>query len=105
MTENRQGEKGCCPEGYIRKGGNCVLPEVTFTTLIMSLNSSALFHLGEIKNPETGESGKDLVLAKHTIDTLQLLKNKTRGNLIDKEDELLGHVLADLKLRYVKADS
>ena len=103
MTENEKNEKGCCPEGYIRKGGNCVLPEVTFTTLIMSLNSSALYHLGEMKNPETGQIGKDLALAKHTIGTLQLLKDKTKGNLIDKEEALLGHVLADLKMRYVKA--
>lgn len=79
------------------------MPEVTFTTLIMSLNTSALYHLGDIEDPETGRSGKDLVLAKHTIGTLQLLKDKTKGNLIDKEEELLGHVLADLKLRYVKA--
>jgi hypothetical protein len=102
MTENEKCGKGC-PEGYIHKGGTCVLPEVTFTTLIMSLNSSALFHLGDIQNPETGKTGRDLVLAKHTIDTLQLLKDKTRGNLNAKEDDLLGHVLADLKLRYVKA--
>ena len=103
MTENEKNEKGC-PEGYIRQGCNCVLPEVTFTTLIMSLNSSALFHLGEIQDPETGQTGRDLVLAKHTIDTLQLLKDKTEGNLTGKENELLGHVLADLKLRYVKAN-
>lgn len=104
MTENEKNEKRC-PEGYVRKGGNCVLPEVTFTTLIMSLNTSALFHLGDLQDPETGQTGRDLVLAKHTIDTLQLLKDKTKGNLIDKEDELLGHVLADLKLRYVKVNS
>lgn len=104
MSGNERNEKGCCPEGYVRKGGNCVLPEVTFTTLVMSLNTSALYHLGEIQNPETGKTGRDLVLAKHTIDTLQLLKDKTKGNLIDKEDGLLGHVLADLKLRYVKAN-
>ncbi|MCX5875455.1 MAG: DUF1844 domain-containing protein [Deltaproteobacteria bacterium] len=104
MTENEKNEKGCCPEGYIRQGGNCVLPEVTFTTLIMSLNTSALFHLGEMQDPETGQTGNDLVLAKHTISTLQLLKDKTKGNLSDKEEELLGHVLADLKMRYVKAN-
>ena len=104
MTENEKNEKGCCPEGYIRKGGNCVLPEVTFTTLIMSLNSSALFHMGALQDPETGQTGNDFALAKHTISTLQLLKDKTKGNLSGKEEELLAHVLADLKLRYVKAN-
>ena len=105
MTENEKNEKECCPEGYVRQGGKCVLPEVTFTTLIMSLNTSALFHLGDLQDPETGKTGRDLVLAKHTIDTLQLLKDKTKGNMTGKEEELLGHVLADLKLRYVKANS
>ncbi|MDG4476933.1 DUF1844 domain-containing protein [Thiovibrio frasassiensis] len=104
MTENEKNEKKC-PEGYVRQGCNCVLPEVTFTTLVMSLNSSALYHMGEIQDPETGQAGNDLALAKHTISTLQLLKDRTRGNLTDKEEELLGHVLADLKLRYVKASS
>ena len=80
------------------------MPEVTFTTLIMSLNSSALFHMGALQDPEAGRAGNDFALAKHTISTLQLLKDKTKGNLIDKEEELLGHVLADLKLRYVKAN-
>jgi hypothetical protein len=44
------------------------------------------------------------VLAKHTIDTLQLLKGKTAGNLTDKEKELLENVLYDLQMRYVKAN-
>lgn len=92
-----------CPPGQIRQGDRCVLPEVTFTTLIMSLNTSALFHLGEMVDPETGQKGRDLVLAKHTIDTLQLLKEKTAGNLTDKEQELLENALYDLRMRYVTA--
>ena len=92
-----------CPPGQIRQGDRCVMPEATFTTFIMSLNTSALFHLGELLDPETGKKGTDLVLAKHTIDTLQLLKNKTAGNLTEKETELLENVLYDLKMRYVKA--
>ncbi|MEW6501769.1 MAG: DUF1844 domain-containing protein [Thermodesulfobacteriota bacterium] len=92
-----------CPPGQVRQGGRCVLPEPTFTTFIMSLNTSALFHLGELVDPETGQKGTDLVLAKHTIDTLQLLKVKTAGNLTDKEKELLENVLYDLQMRYVKA--
>ncbi|MEW6593297.1 MAG: DUF1844 domain-containing protein [Thermodesulfobacteriota bacterium] len=92
-----------CPPGQVRQGGRCVLPEPTFTTFIMSLNTSALFHLGELVDPESGQKGTDMVLAKHTIDTLQLLKVKTAGNLTDKEKELLENVLYDLQMRYVKA--
>jgi len=94
-----------CPPGQVREGGRCVLPEPTFTTFIMSLNTSALFHLGEMVDPESGQKGTDLVLAKHTIDTLQLLKAKTAGNLTDREKELLENVLYDLQMRYVKVTS
>jgi len=91
-----------CPEGQVRRDGKCVMPEVTFTTLVMSLNTSALFHLGEISDPATGAKNQDLVLAKHTIDTLQLLVDKTKGNLNGEEQDLLKHVLYDLKMRYVQ---
>lgn len=90
-----------CPEGQVRKDGKCVMPEVTFTAFVMSLNTSTLFHLGEISDPQTGEKNQDLVLAKHTIDTLKLLEKKTRGNLNAEEQDLLKHILYDLKMRYV----
>ena len=90
-----------CPEGQVKKDGKCVMPEVTFTTLVMSLNTSALFHLGEISDPQTNEKAQDLVLAKHTIDTLKLLEDKTKGNLSGEEQDLLKHALYDLQMRYV----
>ena len=79
------------------------LPEVNFTTLIFSLSSSALFHLGEVADPQAGENKKDLPLAKHTIDTIAMLKEKTEGNLTEEEQKFMESVLADLKWRYVKA--
>ncbi len=79
------------------------LPEVTFTNLIMSLNTSTLFHLGEISDPQTGGTNKDLVLAKHSIDTLNVLQEKTKGNLNEEEDKLLQNILYELKLRFVNA--
>lgn len=98
-------EKECrkCPEGQVFRDGKCVLPEVTFTTFVMSLNSAALFHFGELADPETGKTAQDLTLAKHTIDTLALLKEKTAGNLTRDEENLLDTVLYDLKLRFVNA--
>jgi hypothetical protein len=101
MSEDKD-EKGCCG-GKIWKDGKCVLPAVTFTAFIMSLNTSALYHLGEIKDPVTGKLEKDLVLAKHAIDTLDLLKKKTNGNLSPEEEDILGNILYDLRLRYIKA--
>jgi hypothetical protein len=79
------------------------LPEVNFNSLIFSLSSSALFHLGEIADPQTGQKKTDLPLAKHTIDTIGMLKEKTKGNLDDEEEKFLEGILTDLRWRYVKA--
>ena len=79
------------------------LPEVNFSTLVFSLSSSALFHCGEIADPQTGEKKKDLPLAKHTIDTIAMLKEKTEGNLTEEEQKFVDSVLSDLQWRYVKA--
>ena len=98
------GEEKCnqCPEGQVLKDGKCVLPDVTFTAFLVSLNSSALFHLGEIADPVTGKKEVDLTLAKHAIDTLKLLQEKTKGNLSPEEKGLLEDMLFDLKMRYVR---
>jgi len=79
------------------------LPEVNFNSLIFSLSSSALLHIGEIADPHTGEKRQDLALAKHTIDIMAMLKEKTKGNLNEEEDKFLDNILTDLRWRYVKA--
>ena len=79
------------------------LPEVNFNSLIFSLSSSAFYNLGEIADPQTGEKHKDLPLAKHSIDIIAMLKDKTKGNLNEEEQKFLDNILADLRLRYVKA--
>ncbi|MCJ7603275.1 MAG: DUF1844 domain-containing protein [Desulfobulbaceae bacterium] len=98
-------EKKCRSGGGKMVNGKCAMPEVTFSAFIMSLNTSALFLLGEIADPETGARKQDLVLAKHTIDTLNVLKEKTKGNLTEEEENMLGKFLYDLQMRYVKAKS
>jgi hypothetical protein len=79
------------------------LPEVNFNSLIFSLSSSALLHLGEIADPHTGAKNKDLGLAKHTIDTIAMLKEKTAGNLDEEEAKFIEAILTDLRWRYVNA--
>jgi hypothetical protein len=79
------------------------LPEVNFNSLIFSLSSSVLLHLGELADPQTGEKRKDIALAKHTIDTIAMLKEKTQGNLNGEEEKFLESILTDLRWRYVKA--
>lgn len=79
------------------------LPEANFTSLIFSLSSTAFVHLGDIDDPQTGEKKKDLPLAKHTIDIIGMLKEKTEGNLTEEEQKFTDSILADLRWRYVKA--
>ena len=79
------------------------LPDIDFTTFILSLSASALMNLGQ--NPG-GPAATDhpppanLPMAKQTIDLLALLEEKTRGNLNGEEERLLTHVLTDLRLKY-----
>jgi hypothetical protein len=79
------------------------LPEVNFSTFIVSLSTEILFHLGEIPHPETGERQKNLPLAKHAIDTLVMLQEKTRGNLTEEEKKLLESMLYDLRMCFIRA--
>ena len=78
------------------------LPEINFSSLIFSLSSSALLHFGQIVDPQTGEKKKDLALAKHSIDTIAMLKEKTKGNLSDEEEKFVESILTDLRWQYVK---
>lgn len=102
MVENLS-SCGECPDGRVRDvSGRCVMPEVTFASFILSLNTSALYHMGELPHPETGQRIVDRELAKHTIDTLTLLAAKTKGNLDSDEQEFLTRILYELKMRFVK---
>lgn len=105
MTSSERPEEKCvsCGEGKVPDmEGKCVMPEITFSTFIMSLNTSALYHLGEIADPATGKSVVDIDLAKHAIDTLAMIQLKTQGNLEENEAELLKNILYDVKIRFVK---
>jgi hypothetical protein len=82
--------------------GPVSLPEVSFSTFVFSLSSSALVHLGEIPEPDSRNVRVDLAMAKQIIDTLGMLDEKTRGNLEPDEDRLLKTVLYDLRLRFVQ---
>ena len=77
-------------------------PEINFSTFIFSLNTSALLHLGEIPDPATGKPQEDLAMAKQTIDLIAMLQEKTKGNLAPDEENLVKHILYDLRLRYVQ---
>jgi hypothetical protein len=74
---------------------------VDFHTFVLSLGTSAMYHLGEIPDPDGGEAKVSLPLARQTIEILSMLAEKTRGNLSAEEDQLLTQLLYDLKFRFV----
>jgi len=77
-------------------------PTIDFYTFILSLGSSAFVHMGDAPHPETGEPvPANLPLAKETIDLLDMLREKTKGNLTPEEEKFLENILMDLRLRYV----
>jgi hypothetical protein len=103
MVEEKS-ESTVCGEGEVPdREGRCVMPEVTFSTFVMSLNTSVLYHLGELPDPETGRTVLNIDLARHAIDTLVVLEQKTKGNLSEEESELMKNILYDVKMRFVNA--
>ena len=80
------------------------MPVVTFSAFALSLASSALVHLGEVPDPESGQTTRNLNVAKHNIDILSMLRDKTSGNLDADEMRLIEAVLYELRLKYVMAD-
>jgi hypothetical protein len=95
-------------EDFQRKGSpeqETVLPEINFINFLFSISTSALIQLGEIEDPVSQQTVKNLPLAKQTIDLIGMLKEKTKGNLTPDEAKLMENILFDLRMRYVKATS
>ncbi len=79
------------------------LPEINFTNFLLSISTSALIQLGEVPDPVSKQSVKQLSSAKQTIDLIGMLQEKTKGNLSSEEEKLIEYILYDLRMRYVKA--
>jgi hypothetical protein len=78
------------------------LPEVTFSSFVLSLSTTVMYHLGDFPDPTTKKAERNLAAAKQTIDMLSMLRNKTTGNLDTDEKQLLEGILYELMIRYVK---
>ncbi len=104
-----EGKKSSNDKGFVMSDGaedvensSSPMPELTFSTFVFSLNSSALVHLGMINAPSSDKKIRDMSLAKQTIDILGILEAKTKGNLTDDEASLLKNILHDLRLMYLR---
>lgn len=76
-----------------------------FIELVMMQAQQGALFLGRIPNPETGKGEVNLEYARMFIDQLEMLQDKTRGNLSAEESQVLGGVLSDLRLAFVQASS
>jgi len=111
MTENKEEKQGFtmtdAPDDSTESEAAATedripLPEMNFSTFVVSLNASALMHLGLMEDPIQGNKVKNLELGKQTIDILVMLEEKTRGNLSIEEEKLLQNILYDLRINFVK---
>ncbi|MDO4839558.1 MAG: DUF1844 domain-containing protein [Desulfovibrionaceae bacterium] len=85
-----------------QQGFDGSLPEVTFSTFVISLGSSALVQLGEVPDPGTNTVQADPLMAKHIIDTLSMLQEKTKNGLTPDEKSLLDSLIYELRMKYVR---
>jgi hypothetical protein len=102
-------EAGAPPEEPDQSGQSdasaepAVLPEHTFGTFILSLATSVLVQLGELPDPISNQKEMNLPLARQTIGLIEMLEQKTRGNLTADEGRLLESMLYDLRMQYICA--
>lgn len=76
--------------------------QASFSTLVMSIGSSAAMSLGLVPHPQTGLHEKDLTIARFNIDLLKVLQEKTLHNLSKEEDDFLKRLTADLQMKYIE---
>jgi hypothetical protein len=70
---------------------------------VLSLGSSAVMYMGQSEEPDGKKPTRNLPMAKHAIDLLTVLEEKTKGNLSSEDEQILESLLFDLRLRYVEA--
>ena len=75
--------------------------ELLFMQLVMQNQQIAMMSMGKLKHPVTDKIERNLDLAKVSIDTLDMIKVKTKGNLSTNEERFLDEVIRELKLNYV----
>lgn len=77
-------------------------PKIDFPSFLFIYVQTALVHLGELEDPVEGKAVENLEAARQIIDILDMLKEKTKGNLTTQEDQYFQTVLFDLRMRYVE---
>jgi hypothetical protein len=104
-AEPRQGSPK--PEGADAADGEPPVEEappgarIDFPSYVLSYYTQGLVLMGEVPNPYTNKKEEDVDGARHTIDILDMLQQKTKGNLVKEEEQLLESVLYELRMKYM----
>ena len=86
-----------------RGSGPRELPRIDLSTFVLSLSTSALYQMGQVPGPDGQKlESPSRALAQQTIDTLEMLREKTRGNLDPEEVKLFDSLLYELRMHFVK---
>ena len=72
-----------------------------FVQLVLSFHAAAWQQMGKVASIMTGKIERDLNMAKHSIDMLGMLEEKTKGNLTEDEEKYLKHTLYELRMNYL----
>lgn len=83
-------------------GGAGGLPPASFETLVSTMVTQALFAMGAIPDPRTGQRMQNLDHARYQIDLLGVLEEKTKGNLTEDETNLISSAVYELRTRYIQ---
>jgi hypothetical protein len=102
-----ESEKPAKGEGFTMKEGAQPPPaqpqQIDFATLVFSFATSALINMGLAPDPATKKTQKNLEVSRQNIEILEMLKEKTKGNLTPDENALMENLLTEVRLRYVEA--
>ena len=104
-SENATAGSSASDSSASESGGGQQLPPANFMVLLSTLATQAMASLGFIPDPSTGKPNVNRPMAKHFIDMLAMLQEKTKGNLDEEETNHLRDALHQLRMTYVSSEN
>ena len=98
MSEEKKDQNNISKEEEEEK---ITLPKPEFSHLVETFGTQALMYLGKIMNPLTNKVETNLQIAKYQIDILEILEDKTKGNLTSEEESMLSNILNTVRMTYI----
>ncbi|MDR1726428.1 MAG: DUF1844 domain-containing protein [Acidobacteriota bacterium] len=102
---DKKAEDGAAAAGAAQAAPNRERPSIDFPSYILGLYTQVMVMLGEVPNPVTNKKEEDVEAARHGIDLLSMLEEKTKGNLTGEEGQFLGQALYELRMKFMAKTS